>query len=173
MTMWEQLNDLMSELLSVYQEILALSRQKKDLLVRAKPADLEKVVKQEEVLVMKAGRIEVARKQVISNLVSTLVSKQAVPEAFTLEELIALAPAEVAEQLKETGQDFALVLQDLQVQNELNTKLIQQALNLVNYNINLLANSSVGPTYSAPGYGKQPQEQLSGHYNRTIFDHKV
>ena len=171
MNMWEQLQALMAELLSLYQRVLALSRQKKDLLILAKPIDLEKVVKQEEVLLLRVSKIDVARKQVIQSLVSHYAVAD---EQLTLEKLIALAPNEAALHLKKIAQEFDAVLAELKSQNQLNTKLIRQALNLVNYNINLLAQSSVGPTYAPPGLGGPAQgQQDMGQINRRIFDHKV
>lgn len=155
MTMWEQLHSLMSELYMVYQEILTLSRQKKSILVLAKPADLTKVVREEELLLFKAVKLDAARNQVLKKLVSALAVPNDNP---TLQSLITLAPTEVAAKLRKTSQEFDVVLIELKNQNELNTKLIQQALHLVNYNINLLANSSVEPTYSAQGNGGKPTQ---------------
>jgi flagellar biosynthesis/type III secretory pathway chaperone len=150
MQMWEQFYSLMSQLYQVYQQILTLSRQKKSILVSANPAELAKVVKEEEVLLFKAGKLDAARNQVFKELISTLVIPK---DKLTLQDLIALAPVAVAAKLRKTSQDFDAVLAELKNQNELNTKLIQQALNLVNYNINLLTNNSVGLTYSAQGNG--------------------
>jgi len=170
MVMWEQLLALMAELLALHQQILDLGRRKKDVLVLAKPADLEKVVKQEELLLIKVGRLDAARKEVIKNLVSQYAVDD---QPLKLGKLIKFAPDAMAAQLKKNSQDFETVLSLLKSQNELNTKLIQQALNLVNYNINLLAHSSVGPTYAPPGLGGASPAQDMGQVNRRIFDHKV
>lgn len=163
MANWENLQRLMSELLRIYQEILALSKQKKNLLVAGNPAALDKVVKQEEVMIVRAGKIDAARQQVIAVIVTKAGSDHA---GVTMSDLLVLAPESVAAGLRSTSQQFERVLTELKVQNSLNTQLLKQALNLVNFNINLLTQNSVGQTYSPRGsHGQSVQ-------GRTMFDRK-
>lgn len=162
MTNWENLQRIMSELFRIYQEILALSKQKQDLLVAGKPQDLEKVVKQEELLIVRAGKIDAARQQVIQ----MIVREWGQDDAPILSVLIDFAPTPMAERLKDMGQEFDRLLAALKEQNLLNTRLLKQALDLVNFNINLLTHSAVGPTYSP--YGSHEQS-IQG---RTMIDKK-
>ncbi len=163
MTNWERLQSLMSELLRTYQEILTLSTQKKEILVAGKPVDLAEIVKQEEGLIVRASKLEAARQQVITTIVKdgTLDT-----ESLTLAALIVFAPEHVAERIRSISQEFDCVLKELKNQNNLNTRLLKQALNLVNFNINLLMQNSVGSTYSQSGSRGQ---SLQG---RTIIDQK-
>lgn len=163
MTNWENLQRLMSELLRTYQEILTLSKQKKDLLVAGKPSDLEMVVKQEEILITRAGKIDVARQQVIQMIIKDDVGESA---PLTLSALSGFAPDNVAEDLRGIGHEFERVLAELKEQNILNTQLLKQALNLVNFNLNMFTQSSVGPTYSPSGSHGQSIQR------RTMFDKK-
>lgn len=163
MTNWENLQRLMSELLLTYQGILNLSKQKRDLLVAGKPSDLGKVVKQEEILIVRAGKIDMARQQVIQ----MIVNEGAIDSSpLTLSALSVFAPDDVAEKLRGISQEFEHVLAELKEQNALNTQLLNQALKLVNYNINLLTQNAVGPTYSSYGSNGQSVQ------GRTIFDRK-
>jgi hypothetical protein len=161
---WQQLQRLMSELLRVYQQILVLSKQKKDLLVAGKPADLEKVVSQEEALLRKAVKVDVARNQMIQILSKEFVT--ATDSFTTIEELLAFAPPDIVEELSKTGQAFNAVLLELKQQNELNKQLIEQALKIVNYNINLYSSQAAGPTYSP-----QDAEKNNFHHRPTLDYH--
>lgn len=157
---WQQLQNLMFELLRVYQQILVLSKQKKDLLVAGKPADLEKVVNQEELLLRKAVKVDVARKEIIQILSKQLVGAT---DSLTVEELIAFAPSDIIEELSKIGQDLNTVLLGLKEQNELNKQLIEQALKIVNYNINLYSSRMAGPTYSP-----QDGDEKNFHHRATL-----
>ncbi len=163
MANWENFQRLLGELLRIYQELLALSKQKKNLLVAGKPAELEMLVKQEEIMIIRAGKIDMARQQVLIRIVNEGTSDRS---ELTLSALIDLAPEKMTAGLRRISQEFERVLVELKEQNALNTLLIKQALKLVNFNINLLTQNSVGPTYSP--YGSHGQS-VQG---RTMFDRK-
>lgn len=152
----------MSELLHIYREILVLSRQKKDILVAGKPADLAEVVKKEEILIIRAGKIDVVRQQVIQ----LIVKESHHDSTITMSDLLLLAPERAAVELRSISYEFQHVLAELKERNILNTQLLQQALKLINFNINLLTQNAVGPTYSPYGSHGQPVQ------GRTMFDQK-
>ncbi len=153
MEMWEQLQILMTELLAVYQRILVLSKQKRKLLVAATPADLTKIAGEEELLLHKAAKIAGDQKQVIHSLGKAFADQTAGP---ALTDLLPFAPADMAPKLRSIAQESETVLLQLKDQNKLNRQLIEQALNIVNYNINLFSQSAVEPTYSPQGSGGKP-----------------
>ena len=159
--MWAKLITLLNQTLTLYQALLALSRKKRDVLVEARPQELEQLTKQEEVLIIEAGRLETAR----LNLAREIAAAAGLPPAATaLSSLIDKADRETARELSALSESFEQVTKELLEINGLNTKLIEQSLDFINYNINILSQSVVGPTYLPKG---QPLDKGS---SRTILD---
>jgi len=161
---WEELLAVLSKMLSIYQAFLALSQQKHQVLVAAKSHELETVTKQEEILIVEIGKLEDRREKIVSEMISQYGIKDG---EVSLAELKKIAKPEVVEQLEKISEEFGTIKAELVSLNHLNTELIQQALRFVNYNINLLSQSVVGPTYAAKGQVNKQAVQ------RTAFDTRV
>lgn len=164
MANWDKLVTLLDEMVSLYKAILELSRQKRDILIAVKPQDLESVTKQEELLILQVGKLETAR----GKLAQQLAAAGGVSvEELTLTKMKELAGPEAAERLDGIAAEFEQIMAELAPINKLNADLIQRALGFVNYNINLLTQSSAGPTYAPQGKNTQ-ETQL-----RKLVDKKV
>ena len=161
---WEELLAVLSKMLSIYQAILALSQQKHQVLVAAKSHELETVTKQEEILIVQVGKLEDLRGKLVSEM---LISYGIKDGEVSLAELKKIAKPEVVEKLEAFGNDFTDIMARMLPLNQQNTELIQQALRFVNYNINLLTQTVVGPTYAAKGQADKQTIQ------RTVFDARV
>lgn len=159
--MWDKLIILLNQTLELYQALLVLSRKKRDILVEARPQELELLTKQEEVLIIEAGKLENMRLTLARELAA---AAGLAPSATALSSLIACAGSETARELSGLSDRFEQVTKDLVEINGLNTKLIEQSLDFINYNINILSQSAVGPTYLPKG---QPLEKGS---SRAILD---
>jgi len=162
---WQQLVDLLTDMLGIYRALLTLSRQKREILVAADTKELERVTGSEEALILRAGKLEVSRQNLVRDLAADL---GVAAEELTLAKLTELAEEPVAEKLNALYKDFALITGELTRLNELNSRLIKQALQYINYNINLLAQDSVNATYSAG-----PQPSGSEAARRTLVDKKI
>jgi len=161
---WDELLAVLSNMLSIYQAILTLSQQKHEILVAAKSHDLEIVTKQEEILILQVGKLEDQR----GKLVSELMANHGITEGqFSLAELHKIATPTVVEQLENFGKEFTDIMTAMVPINKENTDLIKQALGFINYNINLLSKTVVGPTYAAKGQADKQTIQ------RTVFDARV
>lgn len=162
--MWDKLTVALNQILEIYQALLQLSQKKKEILIAAKPQELEKVTKQEEMLIIQAGKLEKVRLTVMQELVTELgiSSEQAV-----LSELIKYADSTTAVKLNEIFQAFTEITGELNNLNELNEKLIRQSLEFVNYNINILSQSKADTTYAPQG------QDSTGKPGRTILDAKA
>ena len=162
--MWEKLVALLSELLELYQAILKLTEQKKDILVAGQAPNLEAITRQEELLILQVGKLEGKREKLLSEIAA---AHGLTNQGLTLSKIRELANASIAEKLATIETDFEQVTQKLVPLNQLNTQLIQQALNFVNYNINILAQTQIGPTYAPRGESSQPSP------SRAILDTKA
>lgn len=162
---WDKLIDLLNQTLEIYQALLELSKKKRAVLANAKPQELEMLTKQEEVLILEAGKLENLRLKHMGELTATLGLPE---EKRTLAALITCADEETADELKAISEEFAEVNEELQELNEINAKLIQQSLEFINYSINILSRSTVGPTYAAKG-----DTTPAGASSRSILDTKA
>lgn len=161
---WENLFLVLDDILNLYHAILTLSKRKKDILIAANAPELEKITKQEELLILQIGKLDEARNRIIAELFQTL---EVTEEPFSLSRLKALAEPEGAKKLEAFQGQLEKLNGELLPLNQLNTELLQQALSFINYNINILSQSTVGPTYA--GKGKTEQTAPA----RTMFDAKV
>lgn len=164
MANWDKLVTLLMEMADLYQAILTLSRQKRDILIAVKPQDLEAVTRQEELLILQVGKLEAAR----GKLMQQLAAASGVPaDGLTLTAIKNMAGPEVAERLDKVAADLDRIMAELAPVNRLNAELIQRALGFINYNINLLTQSTAGPTY-APQGKNAPDAQV-----RKLVDQKI
>jgi len=162
--MWDKLITLLSELLELCQALLELSKQKREFLIAGKAQNLEAVTRQEEMLILQIGKLEGKREKILHDIASAYNLNT---QGLTLSQIRQLATDEVADKLNEIEQLFSQITNELVPLNQLNTQLIQQSLNFVNYNINLLAQTQTGPTYASKGSAGQSQP------SRTFLDTKV
>ena len=161
---WEELLKVLREMLSTYQSILKLSQQKHEILVAAKSQELETVTKQEEILIVQVGKLEDLREKIVGEMMTAYGIKDG---EVSLTELKKIAKPEIVKQLETFGNEFGIIMAEMVPLNQQNTELIQQALRFVNYNINLLSQTVVGPTYAAKGQADKQTIQ------RAVFDARV
>jgi len=161
---WEELLAVLNKMLNVYQAILNLSQEKHQILVAAKSSELEKVTKQEEILILQVGKLEDLREKLVSEL---MVVHGITDGEFSLAELREIAKPDVVEKLEVFSKKIGIIMSEMVPLNKLNTDLIKQALGFINYNMNLLSQTAVGPTYAAKG---QTNEQAP---QRKVFDARV
>ncbi len=162
--MWDNLINLLSELSELCKGLLELSKQKREFLIAGQAQKLETVTRQEEVLILQIGKLEVLREKALQEIA---VAHNLNIDGLTISQLRQMADDEVADKIKDFQQVFSSITNELVPLNQLNTQLIQQSLNFVNYNINLLAETQTGPTYAAKGSAGQSQP------SRTFLDAKV
>ena len=85
---WAELITVLNKILSIYTAILTLSQQKKEILVAAKSQDLEKVVKQEEVLILQVGKLEEQRQRLVRDLMEAHGIPEGEASFAKLEEMV-------------------------------------------------------------------------------------
>jgi flagellar biosynthesis/type III secretory pathway chaperone len=162
--MWDKLISSLAELAVVYRIIVEISQKKKQALISADVEELDRLIKQEEALILQIGKQEIARNQITLDLASVygLSAKE-----FTLAKAKELGGAEVAAQLQVVENELTSIIGDLAPLNKTNSELIQQSLNYVNYSLNLLTQNSAGTNYAAKGADK------SAPRSKTLIDAKV
>lgn len=150
--LWERLDAVLTEMLELYRALLALSKQKREMLVKVQVQDIESITKSEEALILQVGKLEGLREQVVTDISKT---SQLPLESLNLVKIRDLVDEAKANRFVWLDKEFDDVLHELTQLNKLNTDLIQQSLGFINYNLNLLTQSQVGPTYAAKGQSAQ------------------
>lgn len=161
---WQNLIAVLEEMLSLYQAILTLSQEKRKVLVSANGQMLEQITKQEEILILQAGKLEKRREKAIDEIGLAYEFEAAETNITKLKEF---ADPDIASKLDELSSQLSKTFSELGATNKINTNLIKQALVFVNYNINMLAQSTASPTYAPVGKSGQ-----SGN-SRNWVDRKV
>ena len=146
--LWRELIEALEETLALYRYMLELSGNKKDVLVRGKPVELEAINREEESLLLQGKELEHRRAKATAVLVAACGLGNDKP---TLAELADVAEPDAAKRLLSLKEDFSTVLQELSRLNSVNAKLTEQALAFVNYNLNLLTRRQAEPTYAPTG----------------------
>lgn len=151
--MWSELTKLLSDMLHLYQEILRLGIKKRAALVSVQLKELERIVHREQMLLNAVAKLDHQRGKVSRKLALQCDANRP-PEK--LEELLQFCEAAPAAALKSVQKELKAAIAEVEKVNALNTNLTQQALFVVDYQLNVLSGSSVGPTYAEKG-----QEQVS------------
>ncbi len=162
--LFDRLIEIMDKEKFIYEGILELSKNKTDLIVEGKVSELEGVTKLEQSMIVKLGKLEEERVELISKLAQ---QNQAVAPDVTLDTLIKIAPEAKAKKLTECGRGLENVIKNLSEANSLNSKLIKSSLDYIDFSINVLTNAaSADNTYGSEGLSKDAKK-------RNFFDMKL
>lgn len=147
----------------VYGKLLSLAQEKQPFLVKGNIAEIERITKEEELLILQVGRLEEQRKALHQNLASHF---ELSPEELTVGELIKRTDVETALAFESVIQELIGVLGRLGNKNKTNTELIKNSLDFVNFSLNILTSDSVKPAYGSTKEEKQ-------NINSKIFDRTI
>lgn len=148
----------------VYDDILKISKNKTNVIVKGKVSDLESIVKLEQSLVMQIGRLETMRENLIGGLSQELNIE---PFELTLSDLIKYVKDDQLKKLKSCQESMTHTIIELKDANELNSKLIRNSLDFIEFSINLISNADAGiNNYGSTG-------QAGDGKKRNFFDMKL
>ncbi len=159
----EELLLVLEQQLGLYNQLLNLAKSKQPILVKGKIEDLDKVVKQEEVIIFQVGRLEEKRNAIQQALANHFALSA---ENMTAQELQKHIDQDGATRLRGIFEQLVKVISELEKINETNTGLIQNSLDFVNFYLNLLTSTDSTPSYDE-------QDKNSGNRSSRLFDHKI
>ncbi|MDR3562389.1 MAG: flagellar protein FlgN [Negativicutes bacterium] len=160
---WETLAVLSEEIRDLYGIIVKLGAQKREALIVANAPELDKVTKQEELLITRIGKLQVNREAIIKKLAEA----NHLTEDSTFSEFLSFGPQDVTQRLEKANTELAEEVQELVALNRVNAEMLQKALAFIDYNMNLLSGSMANPTYAQTG-----QSSLTS-LGRSFLDRKV
>lgn len=133
----ELVNVLNSEA-KIYDDILKISKNKTNIIVEGKVSELENIVKLEQSLVLQMSKLENERENLINKISRDIGIK---PEDLTITDLVKYTGESQRNILKSQQENMLKVIKDLSDTNNLNSKLIKNSLEYINFSLNLYANT--------------------------------
>lgn len=149
-----------------YKDMLEMSKSKKNIVIEGKVAELDKIVKLEQNMIMNIGQLERKREEEVVKISKALNLNSA---QITITELAKVLQPELKTGLEDIQDKLKETISELKAINDVNGKLIEQSLEYIDYSINLIAGSGMetGSLYEDMGKNKSKQSK------RNIFDTKV
>lgn len=160
----EKIIQILEEEEKIFLDLQSISEKKRDLIVASKVTELEKLVRLEQALIIKNGSFEDEREKVME-----LVAKQLAlqPSEITLSLLAQQAGEYNGKRLKICQDRLNSIVKSLKNTNDLNSKLIKNSLEYIDFSINLMSSIDNETTK----YGNDGQYGQAA--KRTFFDMKL
>ncbi|MGE4284117.1 MAG: flagellar protein FlgN, partial [Clostridia bacterium] len=141
------------------------AKDKTEVIVAGRIAELESLVKLEQALVVQIGRLEQQREEAVDVIADQLkLDKQNI----TVFNLMQHLDKSQQEKLRDFEKNMTKILEELKNRNDLNAKLIKQSLEYIEFSMNLLTDASVpGNAYESKGTTRETRG------TRNFFDIKL
>jgi len=151
---------------ALYRDAVDISAKKTDIIVRGKIEELDSLVKAEQIIILKIGKLEDERERIIGELSEELdVSLQ----GAALSDISSYVDEGSYARLNDCHKSLSHTLGDLRNTNEMNSQLLQNALDYVNFSVNLItSNQDAGNIYTQDG-----DDGGAGRRRRSVFDVKL
>lgn len=156
--MWQELARILALLISHYQKLQELNKEKHGILVLVKLQELEKLIDREEAIIKEINQAEKDRQQLLKKMSENGI--QVRPDMEMNQVWEQCPQRQQKELLYKLHKMLAQLVKDVQEANANNEILIKAALDAINANLNQLGGSTVEPTY-----GSQGQEQVTHRRN--------
>lgn len=156
--MWQKLASNMAYIIKQYQQLLALSEDKRRALVNVDMKGLEEVVKKEQDILTAINTAEHTRQDILMDLAKYNMN---ISTKMKMLELLRQCDDPVQrEQLRKLHAMLDKLVKDVQEASDNNAIITRAALDAVNFRLNQLGGMAV-----EQGYGSRGQEQVSHQKN--------
>jgi flagellar biosynthesis/type III secretory pathway chaperone len=137
--MIDQLIGILNEQAERCTELLGLSKEKKDLIISNDGKGIQKITDLENILISQNNKLEKKRAALMKDVAIVLGKDEKNGPEMTVSELIeSMDGQEEQEALKETAARIRGILTELSDINVLNASLVDNALDYVEYSLNLI-----------------------------------
>ncbi len=158
MEVWVPLTELLKEQLNLHYELLEMAGRKETLIIENDVQSLLDLLQDEEEVLQQVRELEQKRKKLLDEYFGG--------EERSFSDLLEEVPGDVGEELENLRQGLLEVIDKLQEKNHNNASLINEALDLNEFSIQLFTGDDEGGTYSPGGEG----EKKSGY---SFFDQRA
>jgi hypothetical protein len=160
----EQLIIVLKNEEEIFRDYIELAKKKKEIIIAGHVKELDSITKVEQEMIIKMGKIDHIRTSIIGNLLLELGIKS----VKNISELVKYLPEEVGIKVTELRNRLEENIKEIKEINELNSSLIKQSLEYIDFNMNLMMSlESKGSTYGV----KADEKDMKLRSN--IFDVKI
>lgn len=151
----------------VYKQLLPMVEQKTQIIIRNDLTALQKITEQEQLAIERVTSLEHKRDEVIVNM-GVVLSRN--PRTLTLKKLIELLERQPKEQkeLAVLHDSLTTILKKLSDANLRNQSLIEQSLEMIEFNMNLIQSTRMSPgsgNYTKNAYEKDAPVGQTGMFD--------
>lgn len=163
----EELITVLKQEEAIYRELLPVVEQKTQIIIRNDLTALQKITEQEQLAIEKVTSLEHKRDEVIVNM-GVVLSRD--PRTLTLKKLIGLLDRQPKEQKELTllHDSLTAILKNLSNANLRNQSLIEQSLEMIEFNMNLIQSTRMSP--GSGNYTKNACENSAPAGQTGMFD---
>ena len=143
-SLMENLIDVLGKENSEYEGLLELSQKKTPIIISGNLEDLQKITDDEQVMVSRIANLEKKRVEVTADIANVLNKDVKTLKLTNLIEMLSARPAE-QKKLLEVHDKLQASVRGLQRVNEQNRELLSNALEMVEFEMNLLQAMKAAP----------------------------
>ncbi len=143
-SLMENLIDVLNKENSEYKLLLELSRRKSPVIVQGDLKALEQITDEEQIIVGRIQHLERSREEVLKDIANVINKDVATLKLTELIKMLAKRPEEQA-QLSALHDELQVSVKAVAIVNERNRELITNALELVNFDMNLIQSMNAAP----------------------------
>ena len=140
----QELTSVLEREQKLYEDLIPVVSEKTKVIIKNNLETLQKITEQEQLVVDKVTVLEKKRSEVILNIGIIMNRK---PEELTLAEIIKMLKNQPEEQkrLNDIHNNLKRTIQRLQTINYQNRSLIEQSLEMIEFNMNLIQSTRMSP----------------------------
>jgi flagellar biosynthesis/type III secretory pathway chaperone len=139
MESFKKLIEILKDQFNCYTDLLNISKSKTDIIVGGKVQELEGITKVEQSIIFKLGDLEDDLQKDVEVLIKDLNINE---KDITITTIINHSSGEEKKQLEKLKDDIFKVVQELDHVNKLNSQLIKNSLEFINFSVNLYSNAN-------------------------------
>mgnify|MGYP002764307811 FL=1 len=168
-SLMEELITVLSREKEIYEKLIPISERRTVVLIREDLQELQKVTDEEQQLLDAAYAADKKREKIIENIGIVLNRDPKELDLTTLARLMARQPAE-KKQLSELHDSLKLVMDRLVNVNQKNKELIENSLEMIEFNMNFIQSTRMSPGVN--NYDRNASSSYSPGYTPGGFDAK-
>lgn len=164
-SLMENLIDVLKQECSEYEELLELSRRKTPIIISGNLENLQKITDEEQLMVSRINNLEKKRTEITADIANVLNKDVTTLKLLNLIEMLSGRPDE-QKALEEAHDRLQKAVRGLQGVNEQNKELISDALEMVQFEMNLLQAAKTAPqtaNYNKGAYSAGDTMGMSNH----------
>lgn len=162
----QKINELMDVLereAGIYDDLLKISQNKTDIIVKGKVSELDNITKLEQTLILNMSKLEEIRESIINDLSAELGVNQS---DMTISELLKYIDNSQVQKLEAYKTNLLDKIKEIKEVNELNSKLIKNSIDYINFSINVISSAPADNNYGNTGITNETKK-------KTFFDVKL